>query len=834
MELTPDSYHTAPATGRRDWRPDLIALGVLALMIGIVCWHRFVNDNWLSRHDLLSFFIPWYGYLGDRLSQLQIPAWNPYLFSGAPFAGDPESGWMYLPAMLTFPFFEVTVAFKAFILVQLVIAGFSTYALGRVLGMGALAALLSATIYAFGPFLYGQTDCCTVGTQTETWIPLALLGIELAFRAKSWPARIAWWFVGGLAISQLCAAWLGQGLFDAMLLVGAWVLYRGMISPAIEDWSLRQRVRETVTTGLAVLVLGLALGAAGILPKLAFNAASTNPGGTYEGLTGAWDQPFLPLYTLTKSLFHGGYAYQGSALGGLTIVLALLGIVMAGRKHAAPFFFAVTAVIYMLAMGTQPVLWLFNLIPGFREIHVHSPGRIIWLQMIGPAMLAGAALSGLLVKRGRAWLAAIAVLPLFLVIVVGVWFHSRPVWLGGAVYIGAALATLLVLLILCLPMREEGSERYGRWTEIVARSAAAGLIAVAFALPAGKNIVDSVYGLGDDPMVQFMWGQDPVTQGAIERNLARTDPGTAAEFLQNKQESGELFRYVGYGGNRFVPDQSFTYPDHRLYPGTMAIMTNGRPFRLGLQQTQGYDPLHLKAYADFITALNGQPQNYHYLDLMAGGAQSPLLDMLNVRYIVVAADIPADRADVQMMAQGRKEVYRDSEAVVYENPKAYTRAWIVHDVRPEGDGAGLAQLASGKVDGRQVAFVKGPIPPVEPVSPERQQDDESATVTSFAPEKITIQARADAPGLLVVSEIYDKGWKAYVDGKRVDLLQTNGALRGVPLPAGEHTVELRYEPVELRAGMAVSGVAGVAMLVSFAGAGWYAWRRPKATAADMN
>jgi uncharacterized membrane protein YfhO len=57
---------------------------------------------------------------------------------------------------------------------------------------------------------------------------------------------------------------------------------------------------------------------------------------------------------------------------------------------------------------------------------------------------------------------------------------------------------------------------------------------------------------------------------------------------------------------------------------------------------------------------------------------------------------------------------------------------------------------------------------------------------------------------LVLSEIYASGWQATVDGQAVKILPTNHALRGVPLPAGEHTVELRYEPISLRVGLIVS------------------------------
>src|SRR5215204_5665301 len=52
--------------------------------------------------DAATQYYPWYYFLGETLSSGDIPGWNPYQFSGTPFAADPLSGWTYLPAMLRF------------------------------------------------------------------------------------------------------------------------------------------------------------------------------------------------------------------------------------------------------------------------------------------------------------------------------------------------------------------------------------------------------------------------------------------------------------------------------------------------------------------------------------------------------------------------------------------------------------------------------------------------------------------------------------------------------------------------------------------------------------
>lgn len=86
---------------------------------------------------------------------------------------------------------------------------------------------------------------------------------------------------------------------------------------------------------------------------------------------------------------------------------------------------------------------------------------------------------------------------------------------------------------------------------------------------------------------------------------------------------------------------------------------------------------------------------------------------------------------------------------------------------------------------------------------------ESACVTRYEPEALTIETDAASPGLLAVSEVYSGGWQATVDGEDMEVLPTNHALRGVPIPAGKHRIELRYGPRSLRLGIPISAVSSV-------------------------
>jgi hypothetical protein len=63
----------------------------------------------------------------------------------------------------------------------------------------------------------------------------------------------------------------------------------------------------------------------------------------------------------------------------------------------------------------------------------------------------------------------------------------------------------------------------------------------------------------------------------------------------------------------------------------------------------------------------------------------------------------------------------------------------------------------------------------------------------YKPNKLTYTSNTDGEQFAVFSEIYYPDWKAYVDGKEVEIIKTNYLLRGISIPAGSHKVEFVYD-----------------------------------------
>src|SRR5512139_624893 len=87
---------------------DLLALAFLGLLTILFFWPVFFAGYWIPQGggDLVSFLWPQYSFAGEAIRSGLIPLWNPYLYSGAPFLADNQTGVLYpinLLASLIFP-----------------------------------------------------------------------------------------------------------------------------------------------------------------------------------------------------------------------------------------------------------------------------------------------------------------------------------------------------------------------------------------------------------------------------------------------------------------------------------------------------------------------------------------------------------------------------------------------------------------------------------------------------------------------------------------------------------------------------------------------------------
>jgi uncharacterized membrane protein YfhO len=91
---------------------------------------------------------------------------------------------------------------------------------------------------------------------------------------------------------------------------------------------------------------------------------------------------------------------------------------------------------------------------------------------------------------------------------------------------------------------------------------------------------------------------------------------------------------------------------------------------------------------------------------------------------------------------------------------------------------------------------------------------ENVKLVSDEFDRVTFQSRTTTDGFLVMSDTFYPGWQAEVDGRPTPVVRTNYALRGICLPAGDHQVVFRFEPVTLKVGAVLSVIGLLVVAVS--------------------
>ena len=165
-------------------------------------------------------------------------------------------------------------------------------------------------------------------------------------------------------------------------------------------------------------------------------------------------------------------------------------------------------------------------------------------------------------------------------------------------------------------------------------------------------------------------------------------------------------------------------------------------------------------------------------------------------------------------AEGRYRLVHSGDVKIYENLDVLPRAFVVHKARVlEKDDEVLAALLDETFDPGTEVLLHGEQSSTESYG---ERCESEAVMVSYAPERVTIEARTDCPGYLVLTDAHYPGWLALMDERPQEILRANYYFRGVFLPQGEHVVEFLYQPASFRIGLTLSALTIVFLLAGFA------------------
>lgn len=153
---------------------------------------------------------------------------------------------------------------------------------------------------------------------------------------------------------------------------------------------------------------------------------------------------------------------------------------------------------------------------------------------------------------------------------------------------------------------------------------------------------------------------------------------------------------------------------------------------------------------------------------------------------------------------------------VYENQHALPRAYLTERWQPVQDLAGAARwmLREGLAH-PEIPALEGETTPASDAT----EGILPLTVQEHGPNRLAIELPAGhTGGLLVLTDSWDEGWSATVDGQPAALIPANGYQRGVRVAPGATAVAMAYRPPGLGTGLAASLAAALG-LTGWAAAG---------------
>lgn len=201
----------------------------------------------------------------------------------------------------------------------------------------------------------------------------------------------------------------------------------------------------------------------------------------------------------------------------------------------------------------------------------------------------------------------------------------------------------------------------------------------------------------------------------------------------------------------------------------------------------GYHPAKLRRYQEMIEHhISPEMQAAYKAIATAGGEMDSVdankfrvLNMLNTKYFIFPAG-------------------QQRQTVPILNPHAYGNAWFVNKVQyvnnanEEIDALdSIIPTETAVVDARFKDVLKG--------ATESYKDSlSSIRLTSYTPNRLTYETNNAQDGIAVFSEIYyPDGWHVTIDGQPAELARADYILRTMHVPAGQHTIEMRFDPTSL-------------------------------------
>ena len=636
---------------------------------------------------------------------------------------------VFSPFNLLFFLLPFIDAWSIVILFQPLLAGYGMYLFARSLRLDSVSSLISAVSFMFCGFMVVWMAYGTL-SMAIAWLPFMLYFLQKLFTKPSF----VYFFLLSLSVATSFFSGHFQTSLYAFSLVFFYFLFQSFLKKNIKFSAIC----------LASLLVGIFISLIQIIPAIELYLQSPRSGFSIRG-------GGIPLYYLvtlfapdffgnpvTRNDWFGYYAEWSSFVGIIPLSLAIVALL---KKNTTAYFFLFISIVSLLLAVDSPVQMLLGRI-GIPVVSTSNPSRVIVIFSFSLSILAGfgyASLSPYVFLR-KSFIRLVSVLATIMILFGVVWLivlfgNILPLKWEIVAKRNFVLPTLLLFGFLCMTI---------------------------ISLRTKKSMVFALFILLGVSFDSFRFAQkwmpfDP-------KRLAFPDV-PIIKAIEKEIGFGRLFGNVG--------NQIGSY--------------------YGIPLIEGYDPLYIERYGEFIRAAKGDllPAERSVVKLDRRGIYTDrVLDLLGVTlFFHPIADTDQLWAYPVWEKKDKYDlVYRDELFQLFKNRQAMERATLFYDYEAiSGSEQILRRFYSKDFDFRQRLILEEKIPV------NLSKGKGSITVVSYTPQKIILKTISDVPALLFLSDPYYPNWKVSINGKREKIYRANYAFRAVVVPQGESMVEFWYK-----------------------------------------
>lgn len=588
--------------------------------------------------DITAQYSFWRGFFASSVGQGSgIPLWNPYVFSGMPFIGNPLSAIFY-PFTWLFVVSNPDLLFGWLFFIDVLLIGIFTFIFARTISLSKQAAMFSAVAFMFsGTVILRIYGGHLSNLDAIVWFPLALVFCERSFSHNRYTSGIG----AGISLALMFLANIQFAVYGTcgvlVYIIGRVLMEKSLQSPKEKGRHLS-------------LVLLLSLGICGLLiliptlPMAEYSLLSNRAGGVSYDFSSAISLPPSslitavypdalgnPLLGVNPSLIYWELCFY---IGILPLLLALLGILF-NRSWRTYLFLAIAVLAMLFSLGKYFPLYgfFYQYVPGFSILRI--PPSMLFVYTFSLAILAGIGLDAVFQDprtTGNRFMAFLG----------NMWVRQVALFLAG-------LCGIVIL-----------------WMIVSGPAGAGSILPVLFAY-AGCMIVFCIW-----PYLRCNKKPIPAHSADILKMvlvaLLVLDLFLFGMRFIDTRSPAEVFRNPD-----FVPAiKNETDSYFRVYDET-ELLNQNIAYRNNLYLVSGYDPTYLKDYQAYF--IQSQSENYTgYYWWMQGAVVKDfdILRRLNVRYIVTTR-----KYDRDFSVPGLQCVYDNSSIRVYRLNATYPRAYLI-------------------------------------------------------------------------------------------------------------------------------------------------------------